>query len=117
MDSEEAIAKYLKEAMDDIETLKKLWEKTEDILELLVNLYKALDKETGLKGKLISKLCKYNDVYHMEKVLDTLASMVIPIYSIEANLAFIREELKKDEKYKKAIKKIFNKKQDDEDED
>jgi len=53
----------------------------------------------------------------MEKVLDTLASMVIPIYSIETNLAFIREELKKDEKYKKAIKKIFNKKQDDEDED
>jgi len=117
MDSEETVAKYLKEAMDDIEKLKKLWEKTEDILELLVNLYKALDKETGLKGKLISKLCKYNDVYHMEKALDTFASMVIPIYSIETNLAFIREELKKDEKYKKAIKKVFNKKQDNEDED
>ena len=113
MDSEEAIAKYLKEAMNDIETLKELWRKTEDTLELLVNLYKALDKETGLKGKLISKLCKYNDVYHMEKVLDTFASMVIPIHSIEANLVFIKEELKKDEKYKKAIKKVFNKKQDE----
>ena len=113
MDSEEAVAKYLKEATDDVEKLKKLWEKTEDILELLVNLYKALDKETGLKGKLISKLCKYKDVYYMEKALDTFASMVIPIYSIETNLAFIREELKKDEKYKKAIKKIFNKKQDE----
>jgi len=117
MDSEEAVAKYLKEAMNDVEKLKKLWEKTEDILELLVNLYKALDKETGLKGKLISKLCKYNDVYHMEKALDTFTGMVIPIYSIETNLAFIREELKKDEKYKKAIKKVFNKKQNDEDED
>jgi hypothetical protein len=117
MDSEEAIAKYLKEAMDDIETLKELWRKTEDILELLVNLYKALNKETGLKGKLISRLCKYNDVYHMEKALDTFASMVIPIYSIDANLAFIREELKKDEKYKKAIKKIFNKNKIDKDED
>ena len=113
MDSEEAVAKYLKEAMNDVETLKKLWEKTEDILEPLVNLYKALYKETGLKGKLISKLCKYNDVYHMEKALDTFTSMVIPIYSIDANLAFIREELKKDEKYKKAIKKVFNKKQDE----
>ena len=113
MDSEEAIAKYLKEAMNDIETLEELWEKAEDILELLVNLYKALNKETGLKGKLISKLCKYNDVYHMEKVLDILASMVIPMNSIEVNLAFIKEELKKDEKYKKAIKKAFNKKQDE----
>ena len=117
MESEEAIAKYLKEAMNDIETLKKLWEKTEDILELLVNLHKALDKETGLKGKLISKLCKYNDIYHMEKALDTFAGMVIPIYSIEANLAFIKEELKKDEKYKKAIKKVFNKNKINKDED
>jgi len=49
----------------------------------------------------------------MEKALDTFASMVIPIYSIETRLAFIREELKKDEKYKKAIKKVFNKKQDE----
>jgi len=117
MDSEEIIAKYLKEAMDDIEKLEELWRKAEDTLELLVNLYKALDKETGLKGKLISKLCKYNDVYHMEKVLDTFASMAIPINSIEVNLAFIKEELKKDEKYKKAIKKIFNKNKIDEDED
>ena len=45
----------------------------------------------------------------MDRVLDTFSRMVIPATTIETSLFFIREELKKDERYKKAIQKVFKK--------